>query len=120
MGEELFCEYCGASVPLATAFTPIKVGDKFKVDVCVHCKGTVQNILEQARAGVTQDRKNLLAMGEEYISIQQQEAKAAKAEANKEISGEALAAIQDAADAEINDKAEAEAADHASEPVEMP
>jgi len=63
MGQELYCDFCRKTVPVADALTPILVGDQKAGDACLNCSSNIKTQLNRM-------------IGEAAAAIQQAQVKA--------------------------------------------
>ena len=66
MGTEIYCDYCGTSVPIADSAYPIIVGKNEIAKVCIHCSQKIESIIKAQKSKIMQERKDLIHLGNEY------------------------------------------------------
>ena len=73
MGTDIFCDYCGTSVPIADSAYPVIVGKNEIARVCIHCSQKIESIVKTQKNTVLQDRRDIISLGKEYREIKTQE-----------------------------------------------
>jgi len=49
MGENLFCDLCGVSVPLRDALQQIKIKDVVEAEACLNCASTLRQTIKNTK-----------------------------------------------------------------------
>ena len=76
MGEELYCDYCGASAPIPDALKAI-ISDKTEIArVCINCRQQIENIIKSQKNKVISARQETIKLGEQYRNMKEEEAAA--------------------------------------------
>jgi len=73
VGTEIYCDYCGASVPIIDSAYPIIVGKNGIAKVCIHCSQKIESIIKAAKSRVVQERKDTIHLGEQYREMLEKE-----------------------------------------------
>ena len=55
MGEKIFCDLCGATVPIRSNLTQILFGKDVVVEACLNCASTTKSALKTQAAQTIQD-----------------------------------------------------------------
>lgn len=57
MGQIIFCDMCGLTLPIETALSLVKIGDKEIGKICINCSNHLQTTFSTQKARVEQNKK---------------------------------------------------------------